>query len=107
MQDGGDQYEYTNVYPDYLLIFIKITTIIMSVLNTLFPLKVVGESEFYLGGDMVTLEINGEISHTLSARTYIKNVSKKIENILIPHSRAFDNHLRGSIIQKLTPLIYL
>ena len=95
MQDYGYQYEYTNIYSDNLLVFSKIHTVILRGLNTLFLLKVVGDPELYLGGDVVTVEINGEVTHTLLAGTCIKNVSEKIENILKPYSRAMYHHLRG------------
>ena len=48
-------------------------------LEALYILKGVGEPEFYLGGDVSKAKINGKVRTVLSAKTYIKNCSKKIE----------------------------
>ena len=50
MQDSEDHYEYVTVYSGDLLVFNKDPTSILIGLNTFFPLKGVGEPDFYLGG---------------------------------------------------------
>ena len=75
----GYHYEYTNVYSDEILVLRKYPTGILRVLNTLFPLKGVLEIEFYLGDDVGTSELNGEVTHAFVDRTYIKHASKNID----------------------------
>ena len=50
MQDSEDHYEYVTVYSGDLLVFNKDPTSILIGLNTFFPLKGVGEPDFYLVG---------------------------------------------------------
>ena len=78
MIDSGDHYEFITVYSDELPVLIQYPTVILRGLNTLLPLKGVGEPEFYLGGDVGTVDFNGEVMHEFLARTYIKHVSEKI-----------------------------
>ena len=51
----------------------------MKLLNSFFLLKLVGEPDLYLGGDVVTAEISGEVMNDFLAHTYIKNVTDNIE----------------------------
>ena len=98
MQDTIYHYEYITVYSDDIIVFRKETTGILRGLKILFPLKGVLETDFYLGGYVGTADINDELMHAFLARTYIKNMSDKIENFLRPHSKTIDHHLRGGIL---------
>ena len=80
MWDAGGHYEYITVYSDELIVFRKYPTFISRGLNTILPLKIVGETYLYLS-DVVTEEINGEVTHDFSACTYIKTLSDNIEKI--------------------------
>ena len=55
--------------------FIKYPADILRVFNALLPLKGVEDPEFYLGGDLIIAEINGEVMHSFLISTYIKNMS--------------------------------
>ena len=82
LRDAGDHYEYIAVYSDDLLVFSKRAKEILQGLSTLFPLKGVGQPEFYLGGDVgVIKDQDGHFHYVTSARTYIKNVCDKIEKL--------------------------
>ena len=48
--------------------------------------------------DVGTAEINGEVTYTLLARIYVKNVIENTEKILRPHSINMDQHFTGGII---------
>ena len=81
MKDYGTHYEYICMYVDDILIFSKSPMTIVRGLEALYILKGVGEPEFYLGGNVSKAEINGKIRTVLSAKTYIKNCSEKIEKL--------------------------
>ena len=74
IRDAGDHYEYIAVYSDDLLVFSKQPIAILKGLEALFPLKGVGEPEFYLGGDVDIIKTKNGSRHTFSAKTYIKNI---------------------------------
>ena len=54
IQDAWFNYEYITIYSDEVIFFGNDTTGILKLLNTLFPLKGVGDPEFCLGGDVGT-----------------------------------------------------
>jgi len=79
IRDAGTHYEYIAVYSDDVLVFSKNPLKILRGLEALFPLKGVGEPEYYLEGDIGTTK-DGKY-RTLSAKTYIKNCCDKIEKL--------------------------
>ena len=95
MRDNGYHYEYIIFYYDWIIIFKKDLTRIFRGLNTLLPLKRVGYPEFYLVGDMVTQEINGETTHAFLSLTYIKNMNEQIENIFDTTIKNYVSPLEG------------
>ena len=58
-------------------------------LEAIYILKGVGEPEFYLGGNVSKAKINGKIRTVLSAKTYIKNCSEKIEKLFSTKLRLY------------------
>ena len=56
LHDAGDHYEYLAVYTDDLLVVSRNPLAILRGLETLYPLKGVGKPEYYLGGDVNTVE---------------------------------------------------
>ena len=80
------------------LFFSKDPTSIFRGLNTISPLKVFVDPYFYLCGDLVTTEINGEVTHTFSARTYIKNVNENIDNLFDTTLNNYGSPLKGGYI---------
>ena len=81
MIDTRYHYECITIYSDDLLSLSNNSTRIIRGLNTLFPLKLVGDPELYLCGDVVTAEINGEVTHAFPDRTCINNLSGNIEKL--------------------------
>ena len=79
IQDAWYHYDYINAYYDELLVFRK--DIYLTVLNYLFTIKGVIETEFYLDGSIRTAEINEKAIYDFSSRNYIKNMIEKIEKI--------------------------
>ena len=95
MRDAGGHWEYIAVYSDDLLVFSKDPVKILRGLETLYPLKGVGKPEFYLGGDVNMTKTARGISHTFSARTYIKNVCDKIEKMFETTLKNYGSPLEG------------
>ena len=76
----GDHHEYIAVITDDLLIFSKQPDMIIHPLEQVFgyTLKGVGKPEYYNGAD---IEQDDETEFwSMSAKTYIRNVTNKIEN---------------------------
>ena len=93
--DMGDHYEYLAVYTNDLLVVSKNPLAILRGLETLYPLKGVGKPEYYLGGDMNTVERADGPTLAFSARTYIKNVCEKIEKLFEVDLRNYGSPLEG------------
>ena len=81
MRYCGYHYKYITAYSKNIIVSINDHIGILIIMNTMFPLKVVGDSELYLCGDVVTTEIDGKTTHVFSEYTYIKKTSEKIDNI--------------------------
>ena len=97
IRDAGDHYEYIAVYSDDLLVFSKKPLVILRGLEALFPLKGVGEPEFYLGGDVSKSKHGDQYQRSLAARTYIKNVCDKIEKLFETTLKNYGSPLEGGI----------
>jgi hypothetical protein len=82
LREQQDHYEYIATYVDDLLVFSRNPLAIIEELKKDYVLKGVGIPEYYLGGNVETLdETWGDITTALSARTYIKNVVEKFEQM--------------------------
>lgn len=95
MRDRGDHYEYIAKYIDDLLIVSKNPMDVIAELekpNGPYGLKGTGTPEYYLGGD-VNIRYDGDkmVELSTSAKTYIKRVCDKIENLMEWRLRHFVN----------------
>ena len=81
MKDMGTHYEYISMYVDDILIFSKNPLVIVNGLKALYILKGVGKPEYYLGGDVEEIRVEGSIRMVLSSKTYIRNICEKIEKL--------------------------
>ena len=84
MKDMGTHYEYVATFVDDVLIWSKDPMAIMEELKKTYILKGVGIPEYYLGGDVETLDEHWTIANVnmaFSAKTYIKNVIPKFESM--------------------------
>ena len=85
MKDMGTYYSYIATYIDDILAIDRDPLKIINEIKKDYILKGIGAPEYYLGGDVETLDEawNKEgIATALSARTYIANVSEKMEKML-------------------------
>ena len=82
IKDHGTHYEYICMYVDDILFFSKSSVTVINSLKSLYILKGVGEPEFYLGADISKAKVDGKVRTTIGAKTYIKNITDKIENLL-------------------------
>jgi hypothetical protein len=81
--DCGTHYEYVTTYVDDILVVSKDPMKTIEALRKCYPLKGVGVPEYYLGGDMFQQrDDSGNTFLATSAKTYIKNVTDKIEKLL-------------------------
>jgi len=82
MREQGDHYEYIAVIVDDLLILSKNPQTIIAALTEIYgyELKGVGTPEYYSGADVEQDKDTGYWK--MSAKTYIKNVTDKIEKLL-------------------------
>ena len=48
-----------------------------------------------MGGDVVTAEINGEVTYAFFDRTYIKHVSENIQNMFETRIKSYGSPLYG------------
>ena len=91
-KDCGDHYEYIATYVDDVLVYSRHPMDIINELKEDYILKGIGVPEYYLGGDIEQLPdawIKDELTTALSARTYIKNVTDKFEDMLGTEFRQF------------------
>ena len=85
IRERGDHYEMLATYVDDILCFSRDPMPIMNELRDKYVLKGVGMPEYYLGGNVETLGEEWqkhEIFTALSAATYIKNSTEKIESMM-------------------------
>lgn len=85
MRDCGDHFEYIATYVDDLLVMSRDPIKIIDQLKKEYILKGVGTPEYYLGGDIEDISEHWSkqgISTGLSAKTYIENVVKKLEQMM-------------------------
>ena len=92
IKDCGTHYEYIATWVDDLLIFSKNAMEIIKQLEKRYELKGTGVPEYYLGGNIEEIDWKQSPkgkTYALSARTYIKNITEKIEKM-------FETELRHS-----------
>jgi hypothetical protein len=81
-QYSDGHYEYIANYVDDVILFSRDPMKVIEELKKDYPLKGVGEPEYYLGGNVDVLDETWKdenVKTVLSARTYIKNVVEKFE----------------------------
>ncbi len=81
IRDKGDHYDYIARYVDDVIVFSKDPMAVMTELKKTYTMKDVGKPQYYLGGDIVTLDEAWEkegIHLTFSAQTYIHNNLPKL-----------------------------
>lgn len=98
IRDKDTHYEYINVYIDDLIIISKdpmaVTRELKDIAN--YTLKGVGVPEYYLGGDIKREKGKDGRKHTtISAKTYIRNVCKKIEKLMDVQLKNYHSPLEG------------
>ena len=90
IRDKGDHYEYLATYVDDILVFSRDPMPVIEELKKTYILKGVGIPEYYLGGDIEEIKDDRKLENSenetpiqtaLSAKTYIKNVTPKLERI--------------------------
>ena len=85
IRDMGDHYDYIARYVDDLVSWSKDPMKVMEELKRDYILKGVGVPEYYLGGNVDILDETwkaDDVTTALSAKTYIKNVTEKFEQML-------------------------
>ena len=80
MRKMDDHYEYIAIFVDDVTIFSRDPYQILNELKKKYDFKNVGDPEYYNGADLDYDTATG--NWTMSARTYIRNISEKIENLL-------------------------
>ena len=85
IRQGQHCYEYIARYVDDLMIFAKDPASVIKALGEKYPVQA-GSENLYLGGDI----IRSEGHMFLNAKTYIKNVCSKIENLCELTLKHFD-----------------
>ena len=64
---------------DYILVFSKRAEEIIASITALYNTKGDSVPEYFLGGDIVPMTLNGKKTFSLSAKTYIQGLALKIE----------------------------
>lgn len=84
--DRGDHYEYMACYVDVIMVYCKKLDEVIKEIEKIYSLKGVGEPEYYLGGNVITLNPNewakAKVETELSAETYIKNIIPKLVKLV-------------------------
>ena len=81
IRDKGDHYDYIARYVDDVIVFSKDPMEVMTELKKTYTMKDVGKPQYYLGGDIVTLDEawdKEDIHMAFSAQTYIFNNLPKL-----------------------------
>ena len=84
-KDCGDHYEFVATYVDDLLVYSRDPMSLIEKIKEDYILKGIGTPEYYLGANVDQLDEQWEkngIHTALSAFTYIKNVTEKLEQML-------------------------
>ncbi len=92
MKDCSTHYEYIATYVDDILSFSKNPMAVISEIKQDYVLKGIGAPEYYLGGNIDYLDsawTHDGVKHALSARTYIENVTAKMETLFGHELRIF------------------
>lgn len=91
IRDRGDYYEYVAVIVDDLLIFSKTPEDVIEPIKQVcgYELKGVGIPEYYNGAD-VGFD-NESQCWSLSAHTYVKNITEKLEKLLEVHLKNYNS----------------
>ena len=94
IREQDDHYEFVGKYSDDLLVMYKDPIGILKQLQKPigpYSMKGIGTPEYYLGGDL-HIECEGDIISKMStnAKTYVKQITKKIETCLLYTSDAAD-----------------
>ena len=85
IKDCGTHYEYITRYVDDVLAFGKDPMSTILELCKDYILKGIGQPEYYLGGDIIELNLTWHslgIQYSLSAKTYCTNIITKYEELL-------------------------
>ncbi len=98
IQDCGTHYEYLATYVDDILAFSKHPMTVIDKIKQDYVLKGVEIPEYYLGGNVNVLDERWNVDRIttgLSARTYIENVTEKMELLfghkIRPYKTPIDN----------------
>ena len=110
IKDCGDHYEYIAVYVDDVISFSRDPMRVINEIKKDYLLKGIGEPEYYLGGNVDQLDDTwtvGGVRTALSARTYIANVTEKLESILGEQLRQYKTPMQEGLHPELddSPLL--
>jgi hypothetical protein len=100
MKDCGDHYEYLATFIDDVVSWSRDPMAVIAELKKDYVLKGIGQPGYYLGGDVIELDGSwkGEgIRSALSAKTYVKNVVAKFEQLLDKILRKFPTPMESSL----------
>jgi hypothetical protein len=110
LKDMASHYEYIATYVDDILSFSKDPMAIITEIKTDYVLKGVGAPEYYLGSNIDYLDDawkHDGITNAISARTYITNVTEKMEKMfgyeLRTHKTPMDDEYHPELDD--TPLV--
>src|SRR6478735_2529933 len=84
IRDMQDHYDYIARYVDDIIVFSKDPMTVMTELKKTYIMKDVGKSQYYLGGDDITMDEACKkegIKLAFSAETYIKNTLPKLAKV--------------------------
>ncbi len=109
MKDCGDYYEYLATKIDDILIFGKDPMATIKEICKIYILKGFGAPEYYLGGNADNLDEQWSegVTTALSAWTYIRNVVKKLEQLLGGEFRVYKTLMEENHhpVTDTTPLV--
>ena len=92
IKDCGTHYEYIARYVDDILVFSKNPQKILTDMSKIYTLQAIGVPEYYLGGDFkVHRQPTGISTFTFCAKTYIKNICQKIEELMGKELKKYDS----------------
>ncbi len=110
MKDCGTHYEYLATYVDDILAFSKHPMEVIDEIKQDYILKGVGIPEYYLGGNVDVLDKQWNMDGVktgLSARTYIENVTEKMELLFGYEIRTYKTPMNDQYHPEMdeTPLV--